>query len=68
MALVMTKRYSSESKLENDRLLALERENARLQRLVAELLIKNQMLRDTLCREESDVESGYTLLPNLLMF
>ncbi len=30
---------------ESGRILALERENARLQRLVAELLIKNQQLR-----------------------
>ncbi len=48
----MTNRDPRPDHLDSDRFFALERENARLQRLVAELLMKNQMLRDTLYRVE----------------
>lgn len=36
----------STGKSMNNRVMELEEENSRLQRLVAELLLKNQMLRD----------------------
>lgn len=48
----MTDKRPYQDYQENDRLLMLEKENARLQQLVAELLMKNQVLRDTLCHAE----------------
>ena len=53
----MVDQNQGEEKLESDRLLELETENTRLQRLVAELLIKNQRLRDSLCRVVTHLES-----------
>ncbi len=46
-----------ENKRESDRVLDLEMENTRLQYLVAELLIKNQMLRERLHRAMYQLES-----------
>ena len=45
---------SSTKRCMEDRIMKLEEENSRLQRLVAELLLKNQQLRDAHLPNQSD--------------
>jgi hypothetical protein len=52
----MMDRSCNEGKPEGDKAVSLEKENARLQRLVAELLMKNQTLRDMLSRLEANTK------------
>jgi hypothetical protein len=47
---------SSTQRCMEDRIMELEVNNSRLQRLVAELLLKNQRLRDAHLPNQSDIE------------
>jgi hypothetical protein len=53
--------YQTATNAEARRILELEIENARLQKLVAELLIKNQELREGVGRPNSTVTNGLAL-------
>jgi hypothetical protein len=52
---------------DSEQILQLKVENARLQRLVAELLVKNQELRQRHCGARRDAEcSGLSIVPSYL--